>query len=308
MQNNYILEGGDSFSFQLEVERIIQEKKLEDYSIQTYDLSEVTFSSLLEEVDTYSFLNPQKVILVEHLDLLDDKEYKDDFEHFYRYLENPNLDYFVFFYFPKLAKTSTLAKKLKKYSTLISLTFEPRKYVEKELSSYQIDSNTISLLLEYCLDDSFKLRNEIEKLKMFAIDTKKITEKDIRDLVVQKVKDYTDTIFQFVTYILSKDKKKAFLEYEKLENFIDPYQLLGLFSSQIRFLYQVKLLEKNSNDEIASILGAHPYRVKKSRELVYSYKEKELLELMKELADIDYQMKTTDTDPKFLLQMFMIHL
>ena len=308
MQNNYILEGGDSFSFQLEVEKIIQEKKLEDYSIQNYNLMESSFSSLLEDLDTYSFLTSKKVILVEKLDSLNDKDFHQDFEHFYQYLENPNPDYYVFFYFPKLAKSSTLSKKLRKYCTVISLTFDPRKYIEKELGQYQIDSNSIQLLLDYCLDDSFKLRNEIEKLKMYSIDTKEITEKDIQDLVVMKVKDSSDRIFQFVSSIMNKDKKKAFLEYEKLEEFIDPYQLLGLFSSQIRFLYQVKLLEKKSNDEIASILDVHPYRVKKTKEVVSSYQEQELLNLMKSLADIDYQMKTTDMDPKFLIQMFMIHL
>ena len=87
--------------------------------------------------------------------------------------------------------------------------------------------------------------------------------------------------------------------------------IIGLIASQIRIIYQVKVLEKQrlSNDEIASMLGEkNSYRIKKTKELTRYYSESELLELMNTLADMDYKLKTTDSDPNNLIELFILNL
>ncbi len=84
-----------------------------------------------------------------------------------------------------------------------------------------------------------------------------------------------------------------------------------MLASQIRIIYQVKLLEKrNLNDkEIANMLGERSdYRIRKTRELTGYYSETELLNLMQKLSDIDLKIKTSDIDGNSLIELFIINL
>ena len=95
-----------------------------------------------------------------------------------------------------------------------------------------------------------------------------------------------------------------------LEYNIEPLRILGLLGSQIRIIYQVKLLDSRGmrDKDIASTLGEKEFRVKKTRELIGLYTNQELLGLMKKLADIDLKIKTTDIDPNTEIELFIVNL
>ena len=89
------------------------------------------------------------------------------------------------------------------------------------------------------------------------------------------------------------------------------FGIIGLLASQYRIAYQVKVLaEKHLKDkEIAEILGEKSdYRIKKTREITSLYAENEILECLKKLANIDYQLKTSDVDANHLLEMFILNI
>ena len=65
---------------------------------------------------------------------------------------------------------------------------------------------------------------------------------------------------------------------------------------------------KHSNKEIANALNAKEYRVIKTKELLYFYSEKEILNLIIALGDIDFKIKTTNSDPNSLLQLFILNM
>ena len=50
------------------------------------------------------------------------------------------------------------------------------------------------------------------------------------------------------------------------------------------------------------------YRIKKTRELIHYYTEKELLKLMQQLHDMDLKLKTSDVDGIHLIEMFILNL
>jgi len=87
--------------------------------------------------------------------------------------------------------------------------------------------------------------------------------------------------------------------------------MVGLLASQLRIMYQVKILsnKRMTDKEIADTLGEKSaYRVTKTRELINYYSESELLNLIKRLADIDLNIKTNSVDPNFLIQLLIINL
>jgi len=156
------------------------------------------------------------------------------------------------------------------------------------------------------------MSNECDKLKNYKLNGKTITTTDIKELVTKKLGDSKELTFAFSRSLALKDKKDALIKYRELRSYnIEPLSIIGLLASQIRIIYQVKLLEKGklTSKEIASQLGEKSdYRITKTRELTKLYSENELLKLMQELANIDYRIKTTDVDANSLIELYILNI
>lgn len=312
MQNNYLLEGQSFFEIENEINNIVKSLDFNGALRSNYDLSEVEFDNVLEDLDTYSFLSSKKIIILTGMENVNNESNKDDLEHLYKYLDNPNPDNLLFIWSLKFNNTLKVTKELKKRCKYISVSLDPIKFAKNELKGYKISNIDIEYLVNKCLNDLSKIENEINKLKNYKYEEKTISREDIDELVMEKLGDSTELTFAFSRSLAEKDKKRALEQYFKLLNYnIEPLSIIGLIASQIRIIYQVKVLEKQrlSNDEIASMLGEkNSYRIKKTKELTRYYSEDELLELMKTLADMDYKLKTTDSDPNNLIELFILNL
>ena len=310
--NSYLLESLDSLSLEKEQNDIIKKEKFLDAPISIYDMQEVPLENALEDLDTYSFLSSQKIIIIENINILKYDDNKKDLDHLFKYIQNPNQDNLLIIKVKELNNTTKVAKELKKLCTYEKVEIDPIKYIKNELKNYNINQNTINYLNELCLGDISKIHNECSKLKDFKVNQKEITKEDIDLLVMKKLGDSKDLTFAFSKCIAEKNKKEALEKYKELLSYnIDPIAIIGLLASQIRIIYQVKILEKRNlrDKEIASILEEKSdYRITKTRELTRLYSEEELLKLMQKLSEIDIKMKSTDTDNNSLIEMFILNL
>jgi len=309
---SYLIESLDSLSLEKEKDKIIKDNKFKDASISIYDMEEEPLQNALEDLDTYSFLSSQKIIIIKNIEFLKYEDNKKDLDHLFKYIDNPNPDNLLIIEAKKLNNTTKVAKDLKKKCEYIAVEVDSKKYIKNELKGYEIDQKTIEYLDEYCLGDITKIYNECQKLKNYKIDDKSITIDDIKELVVKKLGDSKDITFAFSRALAMKDKREALKKYKELLSYdIEPLSIIGLLASQIRIIYQVKLLEKRNlrDREIANILEEKSdYRITKTRELTRLYSEEELLRLMQELSDMDLKLKTNDVDGKSLLEFFIINI
>ncbi|MBQ8132731.1 MAG: DNA polymerase III subunit delta [Bacilli bacterium] len=312
MQNNYLLEGDSYFAIHKEREKIQKKLGFLEASVSEYDLTEQPLEVVLEDLDTYSFLSDKKVISVIGIENVSSDANKKDLDHLYKYLDQPNPDNLLFISSLKFNNTLKVTKELKKRMEFIEISNDPIKFIKEELKGYKIDASLITYLSEKCLGDISKIQNECDKLKTYKIDEKEILKKDIDELVVEKLGDSTDLTFSFNRSLAEKDKKSALEKYYQLLQYnIDPLGIIGLLASQLRIMYQVKVLENQGMyaNDIANTLGEkNSYRVKKTMELTRYYKEGELLKLMQDMADIDLKVKTTDTDPNSLIEVFILNI
>ena len=310
--NNYLLESLDSLSLQKKRESLIKDNNFEDIPVQIYDVSEVPLASALEDLDTYGLFSNKKVIIIQNIESLKYEDFSKDFDHLFHYIENPNPDYLLIMETKKLNNTLKTTKTLKKICKYESVSLDSKALIKEELKGYKIDSSAIMLLEEYSLGDITKISNECAKLREYKYDEKVITKKDIEDLVVKKLGDSKDLVFAFTRSLAMKDTKDALKKYRELLSYqLEPFGIIGLLASQYRIAYQVKVLaEKHLKDkEIAEILGEKSdYRIKKTREITSLYTENEILECLKKLANIDYQLKTSDVDANHLLEMFILNI
>lgn len=309
--NNYLLENTDPIVIKNETKNLIKKNNFEGSQVSIYDIEEVPLEKALEDLDTYGFLSSKKVVIIKNIDILKYDDNKKDLDHLFKYLENSSSDNLLIIEVKKLDNKTKLSKELKKKCNYIESSLNTKSFIKGQLKGYDISQDTINLLDEYCLEDITKIYNECEKLKEYRIDEKKITSQDVRELVVRKQGDTKETTFQFSRALAEKNKKEALNLFNSLlEKNNDSIAIVGLLASQLRIIYQVKILEERnmSDREIASTLGEKEFRIKKTRELTRLYSRNELNKLIITLSDIDLKMKTTDIDPKHLIQMFIINL
>lgn len=309
MKHNYLLESEDSYLVSLKQAELIDKCNFKDVPIHSYDMEEVSLSKALEDLDTYGLFSYKKVIVISNIEAITTEGNEKDIEHFFKYFKASLDTILVIVTAKKLNNTRKITKELKKNLEYISLTTNAEDFAKKELQEYTLENGVVRALVSYTLEDIGRLHQECEKLKLYRIDTKKISLSDVDELVVKKLGDSRDLTFEFVRTLASKNKKKSLSKYQELLPYAaEPLSLIGLLASQFLIMYQVKILEKRrlSNNEIASMLGEKPYRIQKTRELTTYYSDQELRTILRRLADMDLKIKTTDVDGNFLIELFIL--
>jgi DNA polymerase-3 subunit delta len=213
-----------------------------------------------------------------------------------KYIENPSLDNILILVCDSLDKRKKITSNICKKMNVIETTSDIHTLIRKRLEEYKMDSNSEKLLLEYCGNDFERVLNEIDKLKLYKIESKKITKDDIEEIVM---KSMDDNIFHLVDSILTGNKKYAFLLYQ---DFIlhgeQVVNIIRILANKIRLIYQVKVLLNNGNSDqnISKLLKVHEYPVKLAREASYRYNEQVLLEKLETLANLDLLIKSGETN------------
>lgn len=312
IMNNFLIEANDNILLKEKINELIIKNNFNNVEVNNYDIEEEELVNALEDLDTYGLFSEKKVVIINNIESLNIDNYSNQFKHLLKYLNDSNENNLLIITSKKLNNTKKLTKELKKRVEFITPTLNIKDYIKKELKDYKISSGVINEIASSSDEDITKIYNECQKLKNYKFNEKEITAEDVHILVIKKQKDITNLTFEFVRKLAQKDKKEALIIYKELEeNNIEPIQLLGLIASQIRIIYQVKLLSKKnlSDEEITNTLGEKSsYRIKKTKELINFYSEKELLNLMKKLSDIDLKIKTTDVDSKFLIELLILNI
>lgn len=309
--NSYLIEGIDYVAIEKEVKKIIEREKFNDSSLSIYDMDENYLENALEDLDTYNFLSDKKTVIIKNIDSIKYDDFKDDFVHLLKYIDNPSPDNLLIIEARKLNGTYKITKDLRGKCKCVEIEVNTKAFIKNELKDYKINQNTINLLDEYCNGDFTKIESECNKLKNYKYNEKEITIDDVKELVSKKLGDSQDLTFSFTRSIASKDKSEALRKYRELLLYnTEPLGIIGLLGSQIRIIYQVKLLDSKGmrDKDIATTLGEKEFRIKKTRELIGLYTKEELLELMKKLSEIDLKIKTTDTDPNTEIELFIVNL
>ena len=307
--NNYLIKSNAISLIDKKIEELIKEKDFDSSSVTTYDLEEDSITSLIEDADTISFLTPNKVIIGKNLsnNNLDEKNLKI----LSKYLDNPNSDVLLILVTTNIdARKKTVKEVINKLS-LVNISTDTKTLVKDILKGYDVEYRVINLLEEYYSEDLERLISETKKLALAFINTKKITYKDALELLVKPLNKQDSLAFDLVRVIALKDKKKAVNIYNELLSYnIESYALFGLLESQYRLLYQVKVLNKRniSYNDMASILEVHPFRVKKTLELVRYYTLKEIRKLLKNLSDIDFKIKRGVYENNIIIDLLILNI
>lgn len=307
--NNYLIKSSSPTLIDKKIDELIKKHEFTDAEINIYDLEESSITSLIEDADTISFLTPNKIIIGRNLSQSNFTE--KDINTLNKYLNNPNNDVILIFTTSNIDTRKKSIKEIISKLTTINIETTPKEIIKDLFKDYDIEYKVISLLEEYYSDNLERLVSECQKLKLAFIDTKKISYTGASELLVKPLNKRDNLAFDLVREIALKDKKKAINIYNELLSYnIESYSLIGLLESQYRLLYQVKVLNKKniSYNDIAKELEVHPFRVKKTLELIRFYTLKEIRKLIKNLADVDFKIKSGIYENNIIIDLLILNI
>ena len=310
----YILYGTINYLINKEIAKIIKDNNIEGININKYDLNNTYLTDIINDASSMSLFNDKKIIIVNNSYIFTGttkKNLEQNTEELENYLNNINDNTILIFIVnnEKLDERKKITKLIKKNGTVKDFnSIDNISLVKNLFEDYSISNENIKYLISRVGEDSSLLASEIEKIKIYKDKDKNITYDDITNLTTKSLEINN---FKLIDAIISKNKAEAFNLYQdRIKLNEEPIAIIISLANQIRIMYQVKQLYLNGYTEnnIASILKIHPYRVKLASQNARKYDSDILLKYLKQLADLDINIKTGKVDKTLGLELFIIAL
>lgn len=290
-------------------------KKNKINNVIKYDYNDIAIDSVIEEVSYLDLFGEKKLIILYNSKFLTSEETLDN-KYFEDYINSQNQANYLFLitYSESLDERKKLVKLLRNKSNVVEFNkfseYDAYKYVSNlfKEDGYEIEDKSIKEIVSRLSSNASMIRNEINKLKLYKIDDKKINIEDVLNVTSILPED---NVFKLVTAVTNNNKEEIFKLYNDLKTIgVDEISLIGLISSEFRFMYQVKVLlsDGKTKNEIVSLLKSHPYKTEITMKKVTSFKEEKLLDILYKLSLMDVSIKTGEIDKSYALENFFLNL
>ena len=310
----YLLYGTVDYLINKTIDKIITDNKIEDFNINKYDLTNSLLIDIINDASSMSLFSDKKIIIVNNAYIFTGttkKNLEQDTQELEKYLNNVNDNTILIFTInnEKLDERKKITKLIKKNGIVKDFnTIDNISLVKNLFEDYSISNENVKYLISRVGDDSSLLASEIEKIKIYKDKDKNITHDDITNLTTKSLEINN---FKLIDAIIVKNKVEAFSLYQdRIKLNEEPIAIIISLANQIRIMYQVKqlYLDGYTENNIASILKIHPYRVKLASQNAKKYDSDVLLKYLKKLADLDISIKTGTVDKILGLELFIIAL
>lgn len=317
----YLLYGLEGFLInetkELLIKKVLKANEL-DFNLSTYDLEETPIEVALEDAETVPFFGEKRIVIMKNPSFLTSE--KEKLEHNTKKLEEyigqpPEYSIIIFIApYEKLDERKKLTKLLKKQAAIL----QANSLSEKELHQWitQLSEKNQVTITEEAIDDLIQLtsgnlqliKNEIEKLSLYVGNDSCIEKETVRLLVARTIEQ---NIFELIDKVVHRKLDEALsIFYDLLQNKEEPIKILSVITGQFRLIYQVKYLATQGygQQQIATNLKVHPYRVKLALNQAKLFSEEELKSIMKSLAEADFSMKNGSMEKQLILELFILNL
>ena len=308
----YVLYGKVDYLIKKQIKTIIKDNNIDEINIIKYDLEQDSLLKIINDCNCISLFGDKKIILVYNSYIFTGstkKNIEQDLTVLEEYLNNINEDNILVFIVnnEKLDERKKITKLIKKNGYVKEYNSVDTISVVKNLfDDYSISIDLIKYLIERVGDNLPLLSSEIDKIKIYKNNDKLITKEDINNLTCKSLEENN---FKLIDAIISKNKNLAFELYnDRIKLNEEPIAIIITLANQIRIMYQVKQLYLNgyTENDIAKILNIHPYRVKLASQNSRKYDSDILIDYLKQLSDLDINIKTGKIDKNLGLELFIL--
>ena len=310
----YVIAGKDDFLVSNQCQSLIDDLLPDDQramALYQPGPNELNITDLLDELRTLPFLAQRRVVLVKDAE----KFITDNRESLEKYFDVPAPKGVLILTVKTWMKSTRLAKKLPKIGELISIgEIKPAQlpaYVADYASQKHdktLSRPTAGMLVEFVGDDPGRLACEIDKLAMYAGDSRTITAKHIESLIGH---NRMFTAFSVIDALTAGNTAAAL---QRLRNMFATdknanFTTVGAFAFHFRKMFNARaMLQQGTN--INQIDGK--LRIWYNKDAFFTQvrntKLETLAKILQQLARIDYGIKTGQTTAPVAMETLLLNL
>lgn len=324
---NYIVYGKYDFFVEKQISLIIQQhiETVNSFNVVRFDYPKTLMGPILDDAMSLPLFEKKKVIIIKNPVFLYTPKYNEmnDVDPYLneltKFIEHQSEDVVLIFTF--LLDSDGIKKDIfARRTPLVKDLLDKAKIIPvADISDYEwpilirkifvnrainIDEDALKLFIEREGRDLIRVRADVEKLACYG---DHITLDVVNNLIA---KPFEDNVFDILNAIIGGFPDIALNKINDLyaQN-IDPFYLVSVFASQVRFMYQVKYLTSKGKNEqtISAMLDVkNPYRVKLVKEKTAKISAETLLRLLQTLYEIDKGTKGGYLDKKTPLELLCI--
>ena len=308
MNNLYFIESDNHIILDKYVREIVSSNNFNLDELIRYDLTLTNISDVIMELNTYGLFTNRKIVFARDATFLttDKSEIEHDIDSFIKYINNPS-DNILILSCRKLDGKKNIAKLVKEKFKIVDININYQEYVKERSKGYKFSTSDIIYFLSLTKEDIDRINNELDKLLMYKESDKVITKEDIDLIVVKKI---DDNIFDLIEAIIKKDKKRSLTIYHDIVSYGEEvFKILISLANQIRLLLQVKILNKESDIDIANKLKLkNPKQLYFLRQKILNYKKEELIDYLYKLSIMDEELKLGKSVEDIVFPLFIASL
>ena len=283
IKNLYVVGGNDSFLINQAIE-IFKEKlvdALEEFNFQKVDASTLTDNDFVNLFATLPICSQYKLIVLENVSQNNTKA-----------IDN-------FFKQPFYNVVVVIKSYLYKQGEQVDCDYLDRKDLAKWIENYlkkydlSIDATAINYILEISNSDLGYISNELVKVVGYLDKGSKVSVEDIKLLFTKKESYF---VYNLTATIDSKDKKKAFLILNSLQEDNNVGDIFTFMGSYFRKMFYVAV-NTGRNEELATILKTKPYAIQKARDSINKNGKSFYINLYEKYTNLDYEIKSGKITP-----------
>jgi DNA polymerase-3 subunit delta len=313
-----VLLGTDSYLREMCRNKIIEAcvpDAAREWALARIAVQDSGWDEVLQRAQTMPMLAQRQVIIVEgveSLEKLGEKTRDEVVESLAKYFESPAPFSVLLFEASSMDKRQRYSKLLAEHALLVELTIggESAAALAAQMAKdcgAEIDREAAALLAEILNSEPSRMRIEIEKLSTYVEKGQRITSAEVEELVVAARKN---TVWQLADMLAGRrsDSALAFLD-NLLREGEEPIGLVGGITWMYRKLIEARDLPAGTSGfQAARALGMSPAAAETAVRQAHRIPKKDLLAGLVALAEADSQLKSSNPDPRALMEFLIVQL
>ncbi|MGA7030443.1 MAG: DNA polymerase III subunit delta [Candidatus Acidiferrales bacterium] len=326
-----VLEGTDPYLRDMCRAKIIDAyvpEPMRDWALGRVSLRGSDWSELFQRAETMPMLAPCQVVLIDGAESIqsrakdgadsddgdddNDDPRKDTLKALAEYLAKPAPFSVLVFEVPKLDHRQRLYKVLAESAVIVELTLGHEsagalaEQMAKELGA-EIERPAANLLAEIVNSEPARIRVEMQKLAAYVEGRGRITSADVEELVPKARKN---TVWQLADMLATRRRADAFAFLENLlREGEEPIGLVGVLAWMYRQLIEARDLPAGMNGfQAARPLGMRPEAAEAAVRNAHRIPQKDLVAGLLALAEADSQLKSSNPNPRALMEFLIARL
>jgi DNA polymerase III delta subunit len=285
------------------------------WAVARLSARETGWDEILQRAQMLPMLSPRQVIIVdgaESVEKLGDKARDEILEALGKYLDSPAPFTTLLLEAGALDGRQRFSKLLYEKALVVELTIGGESaaalaaQMAKDLG-VEIDRDAAVLLAEILNGEPARIRVELEKLATYVTGRGRITSADVEALVVAARRN---TVWQLTEMLASRRRREAlaFLD-NLLREGEQPAGIVGALAWTYRKLIQARALPPHTPGfQAARQLGMRADAAEAALRQAHRIPKQELLASLTALAEADSQLKSSNPNPRALMEFLFAHL